>query len=724
MTTWKAGAGLLATALLAMGPVAATADPIGRPVSPANGGQELLRLEVDSMAPRVVGAANPTVTITGRITNTGDRRVDEIRVKVQRGEPVESDKQLRNLADLATDSSGSSFVDVADTLDRGESATVKVVVPVRGEQSLALTEPGVYPLLVNVNGRPDYGDQARLAAVSLPLPVLSVRGGPAATAKATPPGMTILWPLLDTQPRRLPNSDGQTVLTDDDLADSITVGGRLFDLVNAAATAPATGQLQTSLCFAVDPDLLQTVSLMSAGYKVRGQDGRLVPGRGAAVAADWLGRLTSLTRGRCVISVPFADADLVALARSGAVDLAQLSLASSSIVSDLLAPVQPAKELFWPAGGTFDRRTLVDLGAIGPTTVLADPSHLQNVVGQPPYRITGVQTAQPLRALPVDALVSQSLDNTPSDSAEESGSLQEGIAALTFRTLFDQRAVDHVLVAPPRRWTAPAGELGTYLETAQQLFTAGYAQPRSLVQAASGADRGTTTGLAYTPQDSPQEIPRAITANVMRINKVKRDLLEAMDDDNTTEVDPNQLLSPMQYGLLRGVSTAWRGRAPRAAETVERVDGELDALCGRVVVNNPGRPITLASGDSPIPINIQQRPAGGDRGAGPPGRPARPAPRAVPGHPHPAGQLDQPVRPGRGDPRRPVHRGHLAHHPGGGTKLGDTVRLELTSTTYGFITVAVTGTAGGVLVLLVAIRIFRRVRAARAGTNGEAPVEP
>jgi hypothetical protein len=64
--------------------------------------------------------------------------------------------------------------------------------------------------------------------------------------------------------------------------------------------------------------------------------------------------------------------------------------------------------------------------------------------------------------------------------------------------------------------------------------------------------------------------------------------------------------------------------------------------------------------------------------------------------------------------------------PSGGTKLGSTARLELTSTTYGIITVALTGIAGGVLVLLVAFRLFRRVRAARAGTgaNSEAPREP
>jgi hypothetical protein len=59
--------------------------------------------------------------------------------------------------------------------------------------------------------------------------------------------------------------------------------------------------------------------------------------------------------------------------------------------------------------------------------------------------------------------------------------------------------------------------------------------------------------------------------------------------------------------------------------------------------------------------------------------------------------------------------------PSGGTELGETSRLELASTSYGVVTIALTGVAGGVLVLLVAFRIFRRVRGARAGPADGAP---
>ncbi|OLF18290.1 DUF6049 family protein [Actinophytocola xanthii] len=724
MTRWKAA--LLAATLLALasaGPVpGAAAEPIGDQVAQTRDGQEMLRLEVESLAPRFVTSATPKLTVTGRITNVGDRRVDDIRVKVQRGEPVERDVDLRDLAKLATDSASSPFVDVSRSLAPGESAAVRLEATVRGtEQSLALTEPGVYPVLVNVNGRPDYGGQARLAAVSLPLPVLSVPGGPAATVGPRPRGISIIWPILDTRPRRLATTDGSVVLTDDDLADSLSPGGRLFGLVNSVAKVTANdGTLLSSLCFAVDPDLLQTVSAMAGGYRVRGENGRLVAGRGAAVATDWLTRVAGLTRGRCVLSVPFADTDLVALSRSGAVDLTQLALASSAIVAELLSPVQPAKELYWPAGGSFDQRTLLDLAALGPTTVLADPTHLQKVRGQPPFTVTGYQTPAPVRALPIDSLVSSALElDRPGAGADTS--LQRGLAALTFRALFDSGADGtRILVAPPRRWTASEQELTGYLDLAQRLFDSGSAVPQSLVGTLSGIDQGTAAGLAYTPQDAAREIPTAVTADVARINGTKRDLLNAMDDDNTSDVDPNTLLSPMQYGLLRGTSTAWRGAPERAEAAVEQVDDQLGALCDQVVVNNQGRPLALASGDSPIPVNVYNGlPVSivvRIRLVAPPGlSPAPPQDVRIP----PLSSISRYIsaevtRAGR-------FKVDAKLSTPGGTKLGSTAQLELSSTSYGIITVAITGTAGAVLVLLVAIRLVRRVRTARAARPGPGP---
>ncbi|GAB3438132.1 DUF6049 family protein [Actinophytocola sediminis] len=718
MTRWKRACGLAAVALLALGPaMPAAADSIGAPVALGGGGRELLRLEVDTMSPRLVTADTKQVTVTGRITNVGDRTVDRIDAKLQRGEPVGTDAELRDLAARPTDTADSPFVEVSDSLQPGESVDLAIRATLRGSpDSLDVTEPGVYPLLVNINGEPDFGGQARLAAVSIPLPVLEVPGRTPVRPKADPPSMSIIWPIMDTQPRRLPitREDGRPVLDDDELASSLSADGRLFGLVNSVSTASSTnGTLLTSLCFAIDPDLLATVSAMADGYYVR-EDTRLVPGQGAQAARDWLTRVTELTRGRCVLAVPFADADLVALSRSGAVDLANIALASSSLVANLLAPVQPVPGLFWPAGGSFDKRTVVDLAALGPTTVIADPVHLQQVTGTSPYTVTGTQTANPVRALATDPVLSSSLNVAPVGSGGDT-SLQRGLATLAFRTLFDRNAGEHLLVAPPRRWAAPASELVGYLNLAQQLFDDGFAVPRSLQADVSAPSQGTSAGLAYTPRDSAREIPASVSAEVARLNTTKRDLLAAMGDDNTSDIDPNAVLAPMQDGLLRATSTALRGNVRSANAAVEEVREQLDALCAAVKVTNPERPLQLASGDSPIPVSVHN---------------ALPVSIAVRVRIHaPPGLVTEPIQ----DLRIPPHHTVNAYVPAdvtragrfkvdaslstpGGTTLGEDTQLELSSTSYGVITIAITGTAGGVLVVLVAFRIFRRVRRAKGGT--------
>lgn len=725
----RLGAALIASGLLALltpfSTASAARQPVGQPVPPAAGGSSFMTLQVTKLTPRVITADTREVAVEGRITNTGDRRVDEIQVRLQRGEAISSDKEFRDLQNQNTDTAG-AFQAVAKSLDPGDSANLSVRVPVTGERgTLRITEPGVYPLLVNVNGRPDYSQQARLAAVSIPLPVMSVPGGPAAQPKPAPPGVTIMWPLLDEHPRRLPTTDGgkTTLLSDDDLAKSLGVGGRLFNMVNALySAAQSDTELLRSMCFVVDPDLLETVAAMSQGYQVRRSDGQVVPGKGRDVASDWLGQVRDLTNGRCVLSVPYADADLVSLSRAGAVDLAQLALAGTSIVKELLS-VQPLPDVYWPAGGTFDQRTLIDLANSGSpdgmTTVLADPGHLQRVEGRSPYTVNVAQVAHPVRALPVDSLVSDALANPTAGSAGlASGatgeSVQDGLAALAYRAAFDRRDGGQVLVAPPRRWLASRTELTEFLTVARTMFDGGFANAESLDQLVAEPDGGTAEDIQFGTQDDAQEIPTQVTAEVMRINATKRDMLDAMADDNTNAVDPNVLLSPIQYGLLRGVSTAWRGRVQGATRTVDLVDQQLSGLRDLVVVNNPGRPLSLASGDSPILVTVDN------------GLPVTIVVRinvsSVPG------LRLEPIEDVRIPPLSSVRRLIPAEvsrsgrfsldvrlSTPGGTPLGETVRLELNSTSYGIISVAVTGTAGVVLVLLVGFRIFRRVRAARAG---------
>lgn len=715
------GAGTMLLALLA-GTV--TPAAYAQPAQPVLSAPSQMRLDIDQMDPRVVTADTPEVTFTGKVTNIGDRRIDDVRIQLRRGERLDSDTRVRAFSKEATEAARSPFVKVSDALEPGSSAPISFSVAIhKGIGSLHIDQPGVYPLLVNVNGRPQYGGQARLAAISVLLPVLAVPAGPAAVA-TSPTRITVLWPLVDDHPRLVPTLEGTTLLSDDELASSLSPGGRLHALLNATAQAAAANSaVLNALCFAVDPDLLRTVKQMTAGYRVPGPDGQTVDGKGAEAAKTWLARLRELTSGRCVITLPYADADLMALSRAGAVDLERVALGGTSIVQEILKPVQPLSGVVWPADGTLDQRTMTDLSGTGPTTVLVNPANLQHAEGSSPFLVKEATSAGSVRAIPIDWTVSTLLANPRVHLPVASGPIlaqldnrpipaQNGLAAVVFRAALDGQNDDPILIAPPRRWAAPPAELSAFVQSLNYLFAAGFGQAAPLANTVSTAAGGTAGGLTYTAQEGAAEVSTSVTAEIMRVNAAQRDLLGAMDVDDTAQVSPSSLLEPVQYGLLRASSTAWRGHLDLAGQAVARAGAHLDTLRGQVTVNNPGRPLTLASGTSPIPVLLRNTMPVSVlvriKLAETPGLRHEPIPDVVvPANGAVNHYLQaEVVRAGR-------FTLDVSLSTPGGTRLGSTARLELTSTSYGAVTLIITGTAAAALVVLAGLRIARRIRTAR-----------
>ena len=706
-----------AFAVVGLAPLPAIAQP-----QPLPDAQSRMRLDLESLTPRVITSGTPTITVTGKVTNTGDRRIDDVRVQLRRGEPMETEQELREARTQPTDSAVSPFVTIADTLAPGQSVPIHLDVPVHtGDGSIRIDKPGVYPVLVNVNGRPEFSGRARLATASVLLPALSVPGGTPIPPPDRPSRVTVLWPLIDDYPRQVTTApDGRAVLVDDELANSLAPGGRLYGLVSAVQQASLTSPgLIDALCFAIDPDLVQTARQMAGGYHVRTSDG-FVDGRGATAAKSWLDRVKALTTGRCVIALPFADADLVALSGAGEVDLQKLALNSGAAVAELANPVPPLTGVYWPVGGTMDQRTVADLAGSGPITVLTDSTHLRRAEGVPPYAIGGAATG-PVRALPIDGLVSSFL--TP--GKDESASVQNGLAALVFRIAINARDFGRsILIAPPRRWVASTSELTVFLSTLQQMVADRLATPQPFTPLVAAVSGGSATGLDYSSQDGAAEVAPSVLSQVVKINAAQRDLLGAMKTDDTRPVDPANLFAPLKLGLLRATSSAWRGRPDLAERAVSEVSGQLDALRGQVTVVNTGRPLTLASANSPIPVLLTNGLPVSVRVkislADTPGlRPAAKIPDVV----IPAGSSINPYLPVEVTRAGRFTVDVSLSTPSGNTTLGSTTRLELTSTSYGAIPLIITGTAAAALFLLAGLRIFRRVRSAKMAPAAQGPTE-
>jgi hypothetical protein len=363
------------TTLPLLDSASAAAQPTG---SGTSTNPKFLKLSLDSVTPTTVTTGSDSVlTVSGTVTNIGDRVVDDVSIRVQRAAAITAPAGLRatlRLDEVNYDVNG-DFEDVAQRLNPGQRKQFTLSIPLRSESgatSLGITEPGVYPLLLNVNGEPAYGTQARLDDARFLLPVLGVppvagEEAPSVTAPThAPVATTLLWPLAD-RPRQVgghPGSvDGKVELTDDELAASLGKGGRLDQLLAAleGTLSPGAGRnadLASAVCLAVDPDLLLTVRAMTRGYRVLASpsdpDGATRAGAGAEQAQTWLDRLRALAGSMCTVALPFAQVDLTALAAVNDPALSARAISEPAEIIDSILSTRSVRGVGLPDSGSID----------------------------------------------------------------------------------------------------------------------------------------------------------------------------------------------------------------------------------------------------------------------------------------------------------------------------------------------------------------------------------
>lgn len=374
------------------------AAPAGAQPSGSNNSTtpKFLKLSLDSVTPSAVTTtSDPLLTVSGTVTNIGDRVVDDISVRIQRAPAVSAPSELRSALrlDQVNYELTGPFEDVVERLSPGQRKQFTLSIPLRsgGDASLQIDEPGVYPLLLNVNGEPAYGSQARLDDARFLLPVLGLPpGGPDAAEPVPAPtdapvATTLLWPLAD-RPRLVagvPGSvNGNVELTDDELAASLGKGGRLEQLLGALESALGTGPnrdrgLSSAVCVAVDPDLLLTVQAMTRGYRVLASpsdpDGATRDGTGAEHAQAWLDRLRALASSVCTVALPFAQVDVDALAAVNDPELSARALDAPAEIIDSVLATRSLRGVSLPDSGSIDAGGGMLLRSRGfSTAVLAD----------------------------------------------------------------------------------------------------------------------------------------------------------------------------------------------------------------------------------------------------------------------------------------------------------------------------------------------------------------
>ncbi len=743
-------------------PTAAPRAAAGEP-----GATPFVQVRIDQVTPQTVTTTSePVVTVAGTVTNVGDRPVRDVMIRLEHAAAVSTSAGLRTNLDGSTDQYEpvADFLTVSPELQRGHKVGFSLSAPVRSltKPSLGIGKPGVYPLLVNVNGTPDYGEPARLDNARFLLPVVGVPPDPLDTSgqalgamgaviapdTSKPVPITMLWPLAD-RPRLAPGVPGGTIpvrLMDDELATSLATGGRLDVLLAAAEFATSRdvdpdGAVGRSMCLAVDPDLLVTVNAMTGGYVVSDSpDGSAQqpgtpthPGTGQAAAVSWLDRLRALAHRMCVAPLPYAQADLDAVQRVGDPGLSAIATSSAGDIVDHILGVTAVRGATLIPDGSLTRRSVDLLSANGNSVVIAaaDSSAEDSAAAAPtPPSTAPLRLSPQVVVAPFDPAVGAAFAATGSDPVaptylnaalavrlqhdSDTARRQDALGSMLWRTLQPSVAPRAEILLPPTNWKLRSDDAGAILTTLATAIRSGLAAPRPLP--ALIADASAIPPVTGTPQlpgvDAGQRgrFDNDVVATIA--NEVGRlwGLTAALTTDARTGLTGVSYTAPLREDMLRAISQADRPdtRNGLAQRRLEIVGTAIDDLFGAVIIVNPTGSYTLATEHSPLPLALHN-------GLAVPIR-VRLHVDAPPGmQVTDLGEIELP--PGYLPLRVPIEVNFTQRvaidvtlRTPAGVPLGEPVRLSVHSNAYGKVLFAITLSAAAVLVTLAGRRLWHRFR--------------
>ena len=348
----------------------------------------------------------------------------------------------------------------------------------------------------------------------------------------------------------------------------------------------------------VDPALLESAQDMSDGYTVQSADGAAEPavdGAGAETAGSWLERLRSASALGSVVSLPYADPDLVALRRA---DLATDLMAARGLgdtISTTILDRAVSTDVAWPADGYADRATLRALRGMGMTSVILDaravPAELDlsfTPTGRADIRTPNGELAGLLYdPVLTDALAART-DEQPLLAAQR-------FVAETAMITAEQPGFGPertVLIAPPRRWSPPAELLDRVVSVSLQApWLAPVAVDDLRASPPPEIDR------------DPARYPRGVRRDELPLPYLDavRDLRPRIATFGAVLTEPDTVLPGLDSAVLRLESTWWRERGERLSR-LTATRGHVINLQSRVKVL-PGS-YTFGSKSGTIPLTI------------------------------------------------------------------------------------------------------------------------
>lgn len=599
--SWRAAAAIAALAVGCTVPVA-QAETLDTGITDSHywlgsRGPDELELSLLSASEARVGE---TLELQLRIHNPTESAVDDLQITSRRSTAVTSTTQARQ--ELAAGSFpyyGASLG--AGTLQPGESRDVTVKVPTAlGEDStLAITEPGAYPLLFTLTGTRD-GQAASFAEERT---ILDFQGEEPDAEEEGEHSFSLVYPIT-AQVDVVPGDTGgeELILESEQLAEQLSPGGRLDQLLDAYLKHDLHG----SGCVALDPALVDAADRMSAGYTVnetrpsiakrptrlrdswftQSDSDRGEPGAGAQDAAAWLEKLKKVD---CRMLLPWANADTDAVAKVGNEWLTHEAFEQGAATVERVLDAPLSTKLTAPASGTSEHAMPVPL-------LVADNSEWAG------------------KAATFDASLGALLAQTgskPQTTGYSNPELRydfsmdsEQARALTAGASISVASAQEETVAKLPNYQDPAAARAV-MEAAQRLLDSGRLQPRPVT--ALAVEEG--SGTPGSPYPDPAAFHDAEITQVTQQARYTDELMSIMVNDPGIAMTRYDFTAPLRHDLLTALSASDRsslhGFTPSVKQSRARLEKNADMLRelrASVSLIPPGNVYTRVSESSPLLI--------------------------------------------------------------------------------------------------------------------------
>lgn len=560
--------------------------------TPGQAGEDTdIQIYLEALTPAIPGP-DDTLRFRGRVINTTDRPIDDVSLRLRRASsPVASRAQVASISELALDASSDqreptdvplpgTRVVISERLAPGQLGSFTMRIPVSG---IGFTEPGAYPIALEVLGRQDGVDEFDSRKGLLRTFVPWVPPG----TDVEPLSLAWLWPLAAWPAQTV---DG--VLLDEQTPEAIAPQGRLGQLVTVAE------RHRTTVSWIADPALLEETAMMAQGYRVI-RDGVEVVGSGDTVARAWLDQVRQATSGTGLRTLPYADVDASALTRGGlSTDVVSAVTRGERVAATALgAPVEG--EIYWAPFGRMDRPALDVLASAGVDSVVlsadAMPSLDENAV------LDGQATAPlptdfgTMRAVLTDPGLTRIL-NLPQRSSSDVICARQLFLAETAALALTLDSDERTLIAAPAdvRWSATASLVAPLLRFTR---SAPWLQPTTLSALLDDPASPTVRRRGgYGEKAKENELRRPYVATIARTSAELESFTSIIDN-------PVGITEPFSEALLRAGSSAWRTQPMRGGELLDSIRADLAEQTARVRVLSEGT-VTLSGDSGRVPVTI------------------------------------------------------------------------------------------------------------------------